>query len=73
MIEDKRSIDALEHMLECINQTVAFVDGLEFEDFGNDIVIQRAVTMNMAIIGEMASSLRRRNPALVAQHQEIPW
>lgn len=63
----------LGQMLEAVNQALDFVEGLHPEDFLEDKRTQQAVTLNLIIIGEVATRLMDRHPDMVSAHPEIEW
>ena len=68
----------LEALLETIDQmtqvcvdTGTFIAGTTSDDFLSDIVKQRAVSMNLVIIGKAASDILKRNPEFAADHPDL--
>jgi uncharacterized protein with HEPN domain len=57
---------------ECL-AGLAFVDGVERDDFLSDPMMQHAVAMSLVIIGETASKIAKASPDFVTTHPEIPW
>ena len=63
----------LGQMLEAVRQALSFVEGMTSEEFLADKRTQQAVTLNLIIIGEVATRLMARHPATVEAHPEIEW
>ena len=57
-------------ILDAIDRTVSYVEGMKYEDFLSDRKTQDAVTRNIEIIGEAARSLPEDFKEL---HPDIPW
>ena len=66
----RHSKSYFEDLLRAIEEVEAFLKGLSFDDFSQDIKTIRAVAMNFIIIGEAAKHVpaeeRKRYP-------QIPW
>lgn len=60
----------LDDMLEAARGISRFLTGVEREDFLRDELRQKAVLMNLVMIGEAASKV---GPATRAEFPEIPW
>ena len=63
----------LGQMLEAVRQARTYIDGMAAEDYLADKRTQQAVTLNLIIIGEVATRLMDRHPNTVAAHQDIEW
>ena len=46
---------------------------MSYEDFQADTKTQRAVTMNLVILGEAAARIEQRFPDFAMAHPEIAW
>ncbi|MGA8170328.1 MAG: DUF86 domain-containing protein [Methylocystis sp.] len=61
------------HMVDSAELAVSFLEGMEKEDFLDDIRTQQAVILNLLVIGEMAARLAREHPDFWKRHPEAPW
>jgi len=57
MREKPRDKERLNHIVEAIDNIVEFTDGLDFESFSENRILQFAVIKNLEIIGEAANFL----------------
>ena len=57
-------------MLESIRRVQMYVDGLEYQDFINDLKTQDAVIRALEILGEAS---KRMSPSIKNQFPDIPW
>lgn len=69
----ERLLDSIDHMTEMCAETGAFIEGMTAEGFRADRLLQRAVSMDLVIIGEIASDILKRSPDFAADHPEIGW
>jgi len=60
----------IEDILDAIEEIQSFVRGMSFEDFRHDTKSVKAVTADLAIIGEAVSHIP--DEVMVA-HPDIPW
>lgn len=58
------------HILDAIEAIEAFLDGVDYARFSEDLLIQSAVIRQIEIIGEAA---RNVSEAYRTQHADIPW
>ena len=65
--------DYLDHMLEAALQACAYVEGLSKVEFLDDKRTQQTVVLNLILIGEEATKLRKDNEAFANQHPQVPW
>jgi uncharacterized protein with HEPN domain len=63
-------IDYLRDMVESASNALAFVDGITFADFQQDIKTQFAVVRGLEIIGEAAKCIPEE---LRQKYPQIPW
>ena len=70
MRERIRDKGRLEHILESINYVIEFLNGVEFEDFLKNKILQFAVVKNLEIIGEASYKLTNE---FRDDHPEIEW
>lgn len=70
MRELARDKGRLEDIVEYSNNVLKIIDGVEFEDFANNILIYYATMKNIEIVGEAAYMLTKE---FKASHTEIPW
>ncbi|HEX2148242.1 MAG TPA: DUF86 domain-containing protein, partial [Pseudorhizobium sp.] len=50
-----------------------FLAGVSRDEFGRSVLIQRAVGMNLLILGEASARLAEEFPLFVEEHPDIPW
>ena len=63
MIEPKRRVDVLlKLMRDAATEAVTYVDGYTLDDFLSDGRTQKAVAMNLVIMGELAATIARKHP-----------
>ncbi|OJT99090.1 MAG: hypothetical protein BGN83_01685 [Rhizobium sp. 63-7] len=71
------TVDRLQTLLEEMEQAASeigiFLAGISKDDFLGDVMRQRAVGMNLVIIGEIATQLADSHPFVLTDHPEIPW
>jgi len=60
----------IRHILDAIERTTQYVEGMDFETFQKDIRTQDAVVYNLAIIGE---AVRHVPEEVQGAHPGIPW
>lgn len=63
----------IDEMTQVAAETVQFVKGMAKDDFLKDIVRQRAVGMNLLMIGETVVHLLDEYPEFAADFSDIPW
>ncbi|WP_416407371.1 DUF86 domain-containing protein [Agrobacterium rosae] len=63
----------LDEIKQIASETLDFMQAKTKEDFLIDIVRQRAVGMNLLMIGEITTRLMEEYPEFVADFPEIPW
>lgn len=61
------------HMLDCAEWAISYIEGMAKEEFLDDRRTQQAVTMNLLVIGEMASRLAREHPEFWQKYPQAPW
>lgn len=71
MTDDKLSL-YLTQMLEAATTAASFVEGYEKEDFLKDKRTHQAVTMNILIIGELATKIAQNHPEFTERNPDIP-
>lgn len=57
---DPRLLEYLRQLTIAAQQSRQFVDGMNYADFQDDTKTQRAVTMNLVILGEIAAKIEER-------------
>jgi uncharacterized protein with HEPN domain len=62
----------LDRMHQAASDTGVFVEGMTRETFLKDLVRQRAVGMNLLMVGEVAIRILEQYPEFVEQHPELP-
>ena len=63
----------LEHILEAAEMVLARVGGLSKAEFMADAWGQRAVVMNLVIIGEASAKLLQKHRDFADRHPDLPW
>ncbi len=67
----KRSdIDLLNDILICMDKIESYLDGLTYDQFGNDSKTQDAIIRNVEIIGEAVKYLSN---SIKTRYRNIPW
>lgn len=64
---------SISEMMQACEEIGLFLAGLSKEDFLQDVLKQRAVGMNLLIIGEAASQVMDRFPDFAADHPDLAW
>jgi uncharacterized protein with HEPN domain len=72
MIDDKLSVH-VEQMLNAAAMATSYVEGYDRDDFLNDKRTQQAVTLNILIIGELATKIVQNHPDFADANADIPW
>lgn len=70
MRELARDKGRLEDIVEYSNNVLKIIDGVDFDEFSNNILIYYATMKNIEIVGEAAYMLTKE---FKASHKEIPW
>ena len=70
---DPRLLEYLRQLKIAAQQSIYFVEGMSYADFQEDTKTQRAVTMNLVILGEAAAKIEERFPDFTVAHPEIAW
>jgi uncharacterized protein with HEPN domain len=65
--------DYLLHMQEAARQALSFVGGMSEEAFKADIRTQRAVILEIVVIGEASTRLLKEHAGFAGRHPEVPW
>jgi uncharacterized protein with HEPN domain len=60
----------LNDILQAIEKILKFTEGMDFEDFKNDILVFDAVARNFEIVGEASIQLSDK---IKADYEDIPW
>jgi uncharacterized protein with HEPN domain len=63
----------LDQMQQAAVEIGEFINGASRDDFLKDVLKQRAVGMNLLMIGEVVTRLMDEFPEIVAEHPELPW
>jgi uncharacterized protein with HEPN domain len=72
MSDDKIKV-LIEQMLNATTMATSYVEGYDKEDFLSDKRTQQAVTLNILIIGELATKIVQNHPDFANANAEIPW
>jgi uncharacterized protein with HEPN domain len=70
---DRRLIEYLRQIEAAAQGAIAFIGKMDYAEFQTDTKTQRAVTMNLLILGEAAGKIALRFPSFVEAHPEIGW
>ena len=65
---DPRLLEYLRQIGNAAQQSIQFVDGMSYPEFEKDTRTQRAVTMNLVILGASAAKLEEHFPDFVVAH-----
>jgi uncharacterized protein with HEPN domain len=63
----------LDEMQQVAFETVDFVKDMSKDDFLKDLVRQRAVEMNLLMIGAATSRIMEEYPEFAAEFSNVPW
>ena len=67
---DRRLSGYLHQLKTAAQDSIQFVDGMCFADFQADTKSQRAVTMNLVILGEAAATIEEHFPEFAMAHPD---
>jgi uncharacterized protein with HEPN domain len=70
---DVRLAEYLRQIETAAKDSVEFIGGMSYAEFQTDTKTQRAVTMNLLILGEAAGKIALHFPGFVEAHPEIAW
>ncbi len=70
MRELSRDKGRLEDIVEYSNNVLKIIEGVDFDEFANNILVYFATMKNIEIVGEAAYMLTKEFKAV---HTEIPW
>ena len=65
--------DHVAQMVRGAQDALAFTEGMERDDFMDDLRTQRAVVMSLMIVGEAAARVVAEHPAFAEANPDIPW
>lgn len=68
-----RLITHLDHMQSAASEVGQFLQGIDRSAFFNDLEKQRAVGMNLVMLGEAAARISEEYPEFVVDHSDLPW
>lgn len=60
----------LNHILDSIDHILAYTEGMDFNSFRENFLVQDAVLRNFTVIGEAAKQLDK---GLKEKYRDIPW
>ncbi|SIQ20064.1 Uncharacterized conserved protein, contains HEPN domain [Rhizobium sp. RU35A] len=69
----ERLLDSLDQMRELALEVDGFLEGITADRFRRDRLTQRAVGMNLVLLGETVSEILKRFPDFAADHPDIAW
>ena len=72
-MNENRLHDYIDHIHRAATKALGFVKGLSKEDFLADLRTQKAVVMNLVIIGEAAAQVMDRHAEFTGRHSGVPW
>lgn len=73
MSAEDRLSDYLNQMKQGSTDALAFVEGMDKDEFMADLRTQRAVVMSLMIVGEAASRIVLDYPDFANTNAEVPW
>lgn len=68
-----RAVDFVGHIMQAATQAIRFVEGMSKDDFLADAKTQKAVEMDLVVIGEAAAQILTQYPAFANEHANVPW
>ena len=68
-----RLVAHLDRMQQAALETGQFIQRIDRDAFLNNVEKQRAVGMNLMMIGEMATRIMEEYPEFVVEHPDLPW
>ena len=69
----ERLLSIIDQVTAVSEQTIEFIAGLSETAFLHDVLKQRALTMNLVIIGGAADEVIDGHPAFLTDHPQIDW
>lgn len=72
-MSDERLRVYIAEMTQVAIETRSFMQGTTKEEFFHDVLKQRAVGMNLLMIGEMAARIIDDHPEFVDDFSDVPW
>jgi uncharacterized protein with HEPN domain len=63
----------IEQLLEASTTAFSYVEGYDKGDFMSDKRTQQAVTLNILIVGELATKIAQNHQEFAEAHVDIPW
>ena len=70
---DTRLADYVDHMRLAASEACLFVAGMSRDEFMADVRTQKAVVMNLVILGEAATKVMDQHAVFSEQHTSVPW
>jgi len=68
-----RLITYLDRLQRAASEIGQFLQGTDRDAFFNDVEKQRAVGMNLMMLGEAAARISEEYPEFVVDHPDLPW
>ena len=65
--------DYLQHIRQAAQEACEFAAGMTREGFEQDAKTQKAIEMNLVVIGEAASRVLEHHADFAQRHPELPW
>lgn len=72
MTDDKLTV-YIAQMLDAATMATSYVEGYDKDDFLADKRTQQAVTMNILILGEVATKIAQNHPEFAEEKSTVPW
>lgn len=69
----QRKHDYLTHIIQAASEAISFVETMSFEAFLQSARTQKAVLMNLVIIGEAATKLVEKYPEILEEFPNTEW
>ena len=73
MTAEDRLSDYIDQMKRGSTDALGFIEGLDEEQFLEDLRTQRTVVMSLMIVGEAASRVMAEYPDFVLANPSVPW
>lgn len=68
-----RGVDFVGHIREAATEALSFVEGMTKAEFLADARTQKAVEMDLLVIGEASAKVMDAHPEYAALHAYVPW
>ncbi len=68
-----RLVTYLDRMQRAASEIGSFLHGIDRDAFFDDLEKQRAVGMNLTLLGEAALRISEEYPEFIVDHPDLPW